>query len=274
MIFIPRFLLLLFALIAGAAITLLGLAGYFNFSQQSVYTALQAKLTAEWFLFGALLSLLLLGIIMARIIVVRRRVSHELQRIHTMSSYISLSSQLNSKRLYELGPPLAELFKRVTSINEKQSLKMSAQHALNSFLCANIAAALLVSDSTGKIVHVSIRYEEEDKTERTKLLDKNIENLIPNLFMHEVIANIEKQQLYKKEKKDDRSFRVYPIYNHSAQITYFVFDVGGTTDFAYTSGTGPHSTTLARKEENFSNSISNRLSGRLKNFSKYINRSK
>ena len=270
MVFIPRFLLLLFALIAGTAITLLGLTGYFTFSQQAVYTALQAKLTAEWFLFGALLSLLLLGIISARIIVVRRRVSRELQRIQTMSSYISLSSQLNSKRLYELGPPLAELFKRVTSINEKQSLKMSAQHALTSFLCSNINAALLVSDITGKIVYVSIRYEEEYKSERAKLLDKNIENLIPNLFMHEVIANIEKQHTYKKEKKDDQSFRVYPIYNHSSQTTYFVFDVGVTTDFAYTSGTGPHSTTLTRREESFSN----KFSGKLKNFSKYMNRPK
>jgi len=270
MIFIPHFLLLLFALISSASITLLGLAGYFTFSQQTVYTALQAKITAEWFLFGALLSLLLLGIIIARIIVVRRRVSRELQRIQTMSSYISLSSQLNSKRLYELGPPLAELFKRVTSINEKQSLKMSAQHALNSFLCTNSNAALLVSDSTGKIVHTSLRYEEEHQTERAKLLDKNIENLIPNLFMHEVIANIEKQRTYKKEKKDDQSFHVYPIYNHASQITYFVFDVGGSTEFTYTSGTGPHSTTLTRKEEKFSN----RFSGRLRSFSKYMNRSK
>ncbi|MDZ7792895.1 MAG: hypothetical protein U5P10_04150 [Spirochaetia bacterium] len=262
MVFVPRFLLHLFALISGTAITLLGLLGYFTFSRQTVYTALQAKLTAEWFLFGALLSLLLLGIISARIIVVRRRVPQELQRIQTMSSYISLSSQLNSKRLYELGPPLAELFKRVTSINEKQSLKMSAQHALTSFLCSNINAALLISDITGKIVYVSIIYEEEYKTERANLLDKNIENLIPNLFMHEVIANIEKQHTYKKEKQDDLNFRVYPIYNHSSQITYFVFDVGGTTDFTSTSGTGPHSTSLAHKEENFSN----RFSGRLKNF--------
>ncbi|MFO7731700.1 MAG: hypothetical protein R6V86_13170 [Spirochaetia bacterium] len=270
MVFVPRFLLHLFALISGAAISLLGLLGYFTFSRQEVYATLQAKLTAEWFLFGALVSLLLLGIISTRIIVVRRRVSRELERIQTMSSYISLASQLNSKRLYELGPPLAELFKRVTSINEKQSLKMSAQHALTSFLCANIDAALIVSDSTGKIVHVSIRYEEEHKTERAKLLDKNIENLIPNLFMHEVIANIEKQKLYKKEKKDDRSFRVYPIYNHSAQITYFVFDVGGTTDFAYTSGKGPHSTTLARKEENSSAWFSSRL----KNFRNFWNQPK
>jgi len=270
MVFIPRFLLHLFTLISGTAITLLGLLGYFTFSQQTVYTALQAKLTAEWFLFGALLSLLLLGLIITRILVVRRRVSHELERIQTMSSYISLSSQLNSKRLYELGPPLAELFKRVTSINEKQSLKMSAQHALTSLLCANIDAALLVSDITGKIVHVSIKYEEEYKTERANLLDKNIENLIPNVFMHEVIANIEKQHTYKKEKKDDRSFRVYPIYNHSSQITYFVFDVGDTTDFAYTSGTGPHSTSLTRKEHTFSH----RFSGGLKSFSKYMNRSK
>src|SRR6056297_1895319 len=270
MVFIPRFLLHLFTLISGTAITLLGLLGYFTFSQQTVYTALQAKLTAEWFLFGALLSLLLLGLIITRILVVRRRVSHELERIQTMSSYISLSSQLNSKRLYELGPPLAELFKRVTSINEKQSLKMSAQHALNSFLCTNSNAALLVSDSTGKIVHTSLRYEEEHQTERAKLLDKNIENLIPNLFMHEVIANIEKQHTDKKEKKDDQRFRVYPIYNHSSQTTYFVFDIGGTTDFAYTSGTGPHSTTLTRRQESFSN----KFSGKLKNFSKYMNRPK
>ncbi len=269
MIFIPRFLLILGAIISIAAIALLGLFGFSAFAQYAggadgtgsglVFTALQAKLTAEWFLFGALVAILLLALIIGRIAFVRRKVSAELQRIRSMSSYISLSTQLNSKHLYELSEPLSALFERVSTINEKQSLKMSAQHALISFLCANINAPVLITDVTGKILHVSIRYEENSNTDRSKLIDKNIENLIPNLFMHEVISNIQFKQKYKKQQKEDQPFHAYPIYNRASQITYLLFEIGSDSDFTYISGGGPQTSIPVDKEHSFAESMSHRL---------------
>lgn len=275
MIFVPRILLILGTAIAAAAITLLGLLGYSGFAQfaggsasKTGFTALQAKLTAEWFLFGALVALILIALIIGRTVYVRRKVSAELQRIRAMSSYISLSSQLNSKHLYELSEPLSDLFERVSSINEKQSLKMSAQHALISFLCANINAPLLITDVTGKILHVSVRYEETNHTDRSKLLDKNIENLVPNLFIHEVISNIEFKQKYKKEQKDDLAFHVYPIHNRASQVTYLLFEIGSDSDFTYISGAGPQ-TSLPNSKEN---SFTKRMADRLKKLSGFMNR--
>ena len=276
MIFVPRRLLLLGAAISVAAIALLGFLGYSGFSQfsgesgiETGFSALQGKLTAEWFLFGAVVALILIALIIGRIVYVRRKVAAELQRIRSMSSYISLSTQLNSKHLYELSAPLSHLFERVSSINEKQSLKMSAQHALISFLCANINAPLLITDVTGKILHVSSRYEENYKTDRAKLLDKNIENLVPNLFIHEVISNIEFTQKYQKEQKEDLAFRVYPIYNRSSQVTYLLFEIDSDSDFTYISGAGPQTTLPNAKEDPFSK----RVSGRLKRLRGFMDRS-
>ncbi|MFW6274444.1 MAG: hypothetical protein ACOC2P_01255 [Spirochaetota bacterium] len=266
MIFVPRFWLILCTVVSTVAIALLGFLGFSAFGQfvgsseqGFIITELQAKLTAEWFLFGALVSLLLMALMIGRIVYVRRRVSAELQRIHSMSSYISLSTQLNSKHLYELSEPLSELFERVSAINEKQSLKMSAQHALISFLCANIKTPLLVTDVTGKILHVSIRYEEINNTERSKLIDKNIENLVPNLFMHEVLGNIEVKQKYKKEQKEDLFFHVYPIYNRASQITYLLFEIGSDSDLTYVSGGGPQTNIANPKSDSFAKNISKRM---------------
>lgn len=266
MIFVPRILLFLGTVVAVAAIALLGLLGYYGFAQfaggsaaETVLTGLQAKLTAEWFLFGALVALVLIALLIGRTVYVRRKVSAELQRIRAMSSYISLSTQLNSKHLYELSEPLSDLFERVSSINEKQSLKMSAQHALISFLCANINAALLITDVTGKILHVSVRYEEANHTDRAKLLDKNIENIVPNLFIHEVISNIEFKQKYQKEQKEDLAFHVYPIYNRASQVTYLLFEIGSDSDFTSISGAGPHTTVSNPKENSFTKRMSDRL---------------
>ncbi len=258
--FVPRFLFILGNVCAIAAILLLGLLGYSAFGQQEVYTALQTKITAEWFLFGTIISLLILTLIIGRIIFVRTKVSDELRRIRSMSSYISLSTQLNSKRLYELGPSLAELFKRVSSINEKQALKMSAQHSLISFLCANINAPLLITDITGKILHVSTTYEAHFDTDRSKLIDKSIETIVPNIYIHEVLNNIEFRQKYKREQKNDLSFHVYPMYNRSAQITYLIFEIGSDSDFSYTSGTGPQASAApATKQASFSKRIAGQL---------------
>lgn len=266
MIFVPRFLLILGTVVSIAAIALLGLFGFSAFVQFAdgtdsgvVVTSLQAKLTAEWFLFGALIALLLIALIIGRIAFVRRKVSAELQRIRSMSAYISLSTQLNSKHLYELSKPLSELFERVSTINEKQSLKMSAQHALIAFLCANINAPVLITDITGKILHVSIRYEENSKSERSKLIDKNIENLVPNLFMHEVISNIQFKQKYKKEHKEDLYFHAYPIYNRAAQITYLLFELNSDSDFTYLSGGGPQTPVPKVKENSFAQTMTDRL---------------
>ena len=276
MIFVPRVLLILCAAVSVVAIALLGLLGYYGFAQyaggigtEHGFAALQAKLTAEWFLFGALAALILIAFMIGRIVYVRRKVAVELQRIRSMSSYISLSTQLKSKHLYELSDPLSDLFERVSSINEKQSMKMGAQHALISFLCANINAPLLITDVTGKILHVSIRYEENYKTDRSKLLDKNIENLVPNVFIHEVISNIEYRQKYKKEQKEDLSFHVYPVYNRSSQITYLLFEVGSDSDFTYISGAGPQTTVPSPEQD----SITKRMSNRLKKLRGYLNRS-
>ncbi len=276
MVFVPRILLILGTAVAVAAIALLGLLGYYGFAQyaggsfpETGFTGLQVKLTAEWFLFGALVALILLSLIIGRTVHVRKKVSAELQRIRSMSSYISLSTQLGSKHLYELSEPLSDLFERVSSINEKQSLKMSAQHALISFLCANINAPLLITDVTGKILHVSMRYEEANTADRSKLLDKNIENLVPNLFIHEVISNIEFKQKYKKEQKDDLSFHVYPLHNRASQVTYLLFEIGSDSDFTYISGAGPQ-TTLPHPKEN---SFTKRMSERLKKMSGFMNRS-
>ncbi len=266
MIFVPRFWFILSTVVSTVAIALLGFLGFSAFSQFAgsseqgvILTGLQTKLTAEWFLFGALVALLLIALMIGRIVYVRRKVSAELQRIRSMSSYISLSTQLSSKHLYELSEPLSALFERVSTINEKQSLKMSAQHALISFLCANIKAPLLVTDVTGKILHASIRYEENNKTERSKLIDKNIENLVPNLFMHEVISNIEFKQKYKKEQKEDLSFHVYPIYNRASQITYLLFEIGSDSDFTYISGGGPQTSLPNPKASSFAKNMSERM---------------
>jgi len=252
MIFLPRKLLILLVLFSVTATILFGGAAYLIFSPVRGFTPLQLKIISEWFLFAALAVLLLQLLIILRIARVRTLVKNELRRIQSMSSYVSLSSQLNSKKLYELGPLLDMLFRQVSRINERQSIKMASQSTLISFLTSNTKLPLVITDLFGKILFLSTSFEEKVKKERGDILNTVIDNLIPNLYVQSVIEQIGTQQTYKKEQKDDETFTVYPIYNREQEIAYLIFDFRTASNLHYAQGTGPLGPAAGKEESPFS----------------------
>lgn len=266
MIFLPRKLLILLVLLSVVTTTLFGIGAYLAFSPQANYTALQLKLISEWFLFAALGIITLQLIILLRIARIRIVVKKELERIQSMSSYVSLSSQLNSKKLYELGPLLDRLFRQVSRINERQSVKMGSQSALISFLTSNMKNPVVITDPFGKLLFMSTEAEARFKKDRSKLLNTSIDNLVHNIFVQSVVEHIETQQTYGKDQKDDEAFTVYPIYNREQEITYLIFDFRTNSNFIYTQGMGSQAVSAGKKEEPLFSIQWNRLGGMLGRF--------
>lgn len=267
MIFIPRKLFIFFVLVSLVACGLGGGIAFYLFSPQTAYSSAELKLISEWFLYGAVVGILILSALLLRIFMVRIQVKHELERIHAMSSYISLSSQLKSKKLHELGPHLSALFKRVSQINERQALKMSSQNALINFLSANMKFPLIVTDMFGKIIALSREAEENLNLERTKLMGSNLESLVPNIFIQQIVQNLPSQKSYTKEKKEDQAFTVYPIYNREQEIAYLIFDLRTNSQLDYSAGTGPQPA-LNRETEKKQNA----LTGHWKTFGSLLER--
>jgi transcriptional regulator with PAS, ATPase and Fis domain len=272
MIFLPRKLLTLLVLVSAAATVLFGLGAYLIFSPQTAYTPLELKLISEWFLFAALGVVTLQLILLLRIARVRTVVKRELQRIQSMSSYGSLSSQLNSKRLYELGPLLDGLFSQVSRINERQSIKMGSQSALITFLASNMKAPVIITDPFGKILFLSTESEEKFKKDRSEILNTNIENLVHNVLVQSVVEQIRTKQSYQKEQKDDEPFTVYPVYNREKEIAYLIFDFRSNSNFEYTQGTGTQAVAGIKKEVSPFSIRWNRLGGVLSRFVSRKNR--
>jgi len=225
MIFIPRRQFLLFIILSIAALLGMGISAYHLYLPQFSGSPLRQKIAAEWFLFSAVAVSLVLTALAVRMWLVRGRIKRELDRIRSMSTYVSLTSQLKSKRLYELGPLLSDLFLQVSRINERQSLKMSAQNTLVELLIDNIQAPLAVTDILGRIIYLSDEFEKLMKEDRDKLLGENLEKIISNVYMQMLVENIDLQRSYKKEQDEDRAFTVYPVYNRNREITYLVFDM-------------------------------------------------
>ena len=250
MIFIPRKLFILYIISSVLVILTLGITAYFVFSPDIQYSPLEEKIAAEWFLFGAIVSICFLALIAARIFSIRGSIKKELGRIRSMSTYVSLSTQLKSRRLYELGPLLNDLFLQVSKINERQSLKMTAQNSLIGFLSKSTQAPIAVTDVFGYISYISDEFEKKLNTTREKTIGTNIENLISNVYIQNIVSNIETQRSYQKEQNDDLAFNVFPIYNREKEITYLLFDIqvhSGLTGF-FSQGITAHSSSETRNK--------------------------
>lgn len=238
MIFIPRKLFNLYIFLSIAILLTIGISAYAVFAPHIEYSPLQQKIAAEWFLFGAIVGTCVLVLLAVRIAAIRSRIKKELGRIRSMSTYVSLSSQLKSPRLHELGPLLSDLFMQVSRINERQSLKMSAQNALLEFLSANIQAPIAATDLFGRILYISNEFEKKMKMEREDLIGGSIEKLISNVYMQPIVGSIETRQTYRKEQNDDMDFNVFPIYNREREVTYLLFDLRASSGFSQTLGAG------------------------------------
>ncbi|MGC9311786.1 MAG: hypothetical protein ACP5IA_03765 [Sediminispirochaetaceae bacterium] len=238
MIFIPRKLFKLYIFLSISILLAIGIAAYAVFSPQIEYSPLRQKIIAEWFLFGTIVGTCVLVLLAVRIATIRSRIKKELGRIRSMSTYVSLSSQLKSRRLHELGPLLSDLFMQVSRINERQSLKMSAQHSLLDFLSSNVQAPIAVTDLFGRILYISNEFGKKMHMEREDLIDGSIENLISNVYMQPIVSSIETRRTYRKEQNDDIDFNVFPIYNREREPTYLLFDLRDSSSFSQTLGTG------------------------------------
>lgn len=224
MILVSRPLFVLFCLLASLAVMAMGIFGYLYFHPQHSLSALEAKLIGEWFLFGAICTTLLLLLLAWALFRAAPRINRELDHIVRTGSQFSLSSQLRSSNLGPLAGSLLRLYSRIAELNEKQSLKMSAQNNLITFLARNADAPLLVSDITGEILYTSQRLEQEYDLSRNSLRGDSVENFAPNVLVQSILKDIETRGSYGKERKGDLPFTVFPIYNRQRRVAYLLFD--------------------------------------------------
>ena len=251
MIFIPRKLFVLYIFLSLGILLAVGISAYLVFIPNIQHPPLQQKITAEWFLYGTIVGTAILILLAVRIVRIRVRIRKELARIRSMSTYVSLSSQLNSRRLHELGPLLKDLFIQVSKINERQSLKMSAQNALLDFLVTTLHAPVAVTDLFGRILYLSSDFEKKMDGDRDQLLGSSIEKLISNVYMQTIVSNLRSRTFYKKEQNEDLSFNVFPIYNRDREPMYLVFDLRTSSDFSKILGSGAQETVRGESRKGY-----------------------
>jgi len=224
MILVSRRLFTLFAALALLAVLALGVSGYLFFHPQHSLPALEAKLTGEWFLFGAIFTALVLSVLTAHIIRTAPRINRELDRILQSGSNLSLTAQLRARRLGPISRTLLRLYSRIAELNEKQSLKMSAQHNLITFLTDNIQAPLLITDISGRILYVSRALEKSYNISHNALLGTSVESFAPNILMQSILGDLATHTSFRRERKGDLPFTVFPVYNRLRQADYCIFD--------------------------------------------------
>jgi PAS domain-containing protein len=202
----------------------MGVFGYLFFHPDHGLSGLEAKLTGEWFLFAALCTALVLVLIAAQLLRAAPRIDRELDRIHRTGPQLSLTAQLQAGKLGPIRGSLLRLYSRIAELNEKQSLKMSAQHSLLLFLSSNMKAPILITDIAGRILYVSAALEKAHDLSHNSLLGSSVETFAPNILIQNILEEVETRSSYGKERKGDLSFTVFPVYNRLRQIDYLVFD--------------------------------------------------
>ena len=92
---------------------------------------------------------------------------------------------------FYLGEKINKLYQNLNKVNEGRSLKISSLNGLLSFLLNNISFPILVANIAGSIVYVSRTYCAKTGTERTSLMQKDIQEYIGEVRFADIVNTFE-----------------------------------------------------------------------------------
>lgn len=226
----------LFFLLCIVLVLILGLKGYFYFTDVPIKSRGDIKYHSENMLFIAILFSLILMTSLILLRVKSRNILKELDKVIELSRFGTFYFEEYLDKMGQLGDRIKHLHYDLNMLNEKKSLKISSLSKLNDFLVENIDLALSITDPQGKIINVSKKLITKYKIEKKDIHDQFMNNIILNLNTENIASQLEttknflvnkKMKLKIKDISFDSDVVFYPIFNAKNQLAHIVFILGG-----------------------------------------------
>ncbi len=219
------FIILLF----GAVCLLLigsGIYGYQLLLEAPSMEQAALKYNAERFLFISLVSAAAVFLLAAFAFYRGIRVDKELDKIIELNRYQDFSPKRNMEKLGMLGDKITELYRRLNTLGEYKTLKISALTVLNSFLVENVHLPLLITDVRGTILQATEEIADKLKNGKSEMIRSSITDFVPEMKMQNVVFEVNKERGSIEVKAGNNTFSCYPVYNRNNELSYLVFNLG------------------------------------------------
>ncbi len=226
MIIISKRDILLLGLLTVATILVLGIIGYRFFLSPESASRLGVKLTAERFLFIAVVVASFITLLFGATLVRSRNVSKEIEKMIEMTGSDDYKPDISLRKLGALGRQISRLYTRINELNRKLALRLGSQAALVSFLVGNMTQPVLVSNVLGQIQYISKGYVERKKINRSELLGTFVENLSSDIVTQSILSKVSTghSAIDLALEKEKEQLTIHPIFNRNGDVSYLVFD--------------------------------------------------
>ncbi|ADK83061.1 hypothetical protein [Sediminispirochaeta smaragdinae] len=226
MIIVSKRDILLLGFLTVLTVLVLGVIGYRFFLHPELASQLGFKLTAERFLFIAVVVATILALFYGAALMRSRNVSREIEKMIEHTGSDDYKPEVSLRKLGRLGRQISRLYTRLNELNRKLVLRIGAQSSLIGFLVGNMNQPILITDILGRIQYISKGYVEKKKASRSELLSDFVENLSADIVTQSILSKAANSHaavdVYLEKEKEQ--ITVHPVYNRDGDVSYLVFD--------------------------------------------------
>lgn len=220
MLIIRKSLIIILAAASGISMLVITAAAYLKILNAGQMTNSDLKYTAEVYLFGGIILVLLITAAFIFLIFKSRNISTEIERLIKQEKLNPASTKTGLLRLGSIGLKLNSLYKQIDEVSEMRGLKISALSKTSEFLALNVSKPIIIVDVTGMIIQISRGFLHDSEMSRNGILGRSVESIIPGIEMKKVLSRLEKKRLPTKIRISKTEYTWTPIHNKNNEISY------------------------------------------------------
>ncbi len=203
-----------------------GVLGYYSVQTVAAGSAEYARFVAERFLFTTLTAAVILCIIFVYIALRSLSIDRELDKIIELNRFQDFSPEKSMNKLGIIGKKITALYYQLNTLNEKKSLKISAQSELLAFLTNNLELPLAICDVTGTVIWVSPSFLEKIGKTRPEIVGGRIDSIIPDISVQNILFELGRSHSFLEKSAGKSTVTCYPVYNRRNELTYLALALG------------------------------------------------
>lgn len=240
MILLKRSKFYFFFITVSAIILTLAVYSYWVFTHFNLMNDPNLKYYSETFILLVILFLLILFYLFIHLLTRNKDIYKELDKVIDLSRQGNLLSESQLKKIDLLGEKIMEINGILNSLNEKKTLKITAQSNLINFLISHVNKNMLVTDIQGRIERVTPtllhKFNVEEKDITGEFINVFVQNLNFSVITNDLKSskNISFEASVKFNKDDEFIICYlvfYPIYNVRNELTNCVCFIMDETEF-------------------------------------------
>ncbi|MBN2050574.1 MAG: PAS domain-containing protein [Spirochaetales bacterium] len=223
MILVRRILYWFLAGLVSLGIAGAGVLGYILIKTAAADSAEHAGYMAEKYLFISLTAALLFLVVFITIVIRSVYLDREMDKIIELNRFQDFSPERSMKKLGIIGKKITALYHQLNILNEKKSLKISAQYELTAFLVTNMDLPLAVCDVTGTIIHTSSSFLTKLEKGKADVVGYAIDGILTDISIQTVTFELGRIHRVLEKKSGKNTVTCYPIHNRQNDVAYVVF---------------------------------------------------